>query len=238
MKNIFWIIILSTILLTSYSTVIAQIITTNLNTSYHSQEFVSVKLPWSIRIAKSFILRHPGSVTYDKYMTKNSWNYEQGVMLESMKKMYEFTNDEQYLNFIQENIEQYVDEKGNIKTYSYKDFNLDNMNSGRALLFLYEKTKEAKYKVAADTLRKQLENQPRTNSGGFWHKKIYPYQMWLDGLFMAAPFYAQYSIMFSEYENLSDIINQFKLIYEKTVDKKTDLLYHAWNENKEQEWAN
>ncbi|MCB0753759.1 MAG: glycoside hydrolase family 88 protein, partial [Ignavibacteriae bacterium] len=193
--------------------------------------------PWSKRIAQSFVLRHPGSVTYDEYMTKNSWNYEQGVMLEAMKKMYEYTNDEQYFNFIKENIDQFVDEKGNIKEYPYDAFNSDHINAGKALLFLYEKTKESKYKTAADILRKQIQNQPRTISGGFWHKKIYPYQMWLDGLYMAEPFYAQYSKIFSQPENYDDIIHQFKLVYEKTVDEKTGLLYHAWNENKEQKWA-
>lgn len=193
--------------------------------------------PWSKRIAQSFVLRHPGSVTYDEYMTKNSWNYEQGVMLEAMKKMYEYTNDEQYFNFIKENIDQFVDEKGNIKEYPYDAFNSDHINAGKALLFLYEKTKESKYKTAADTLRKQIQNQPRTISGGFWHKKIYPYQMWLDGLYMVEPFYAQYSKIFSQPENYDDIIHQFKLVYEKTVDEKTGLLYHAWNENKEQKWA-
>ena len=170
---------------------------------------------WSFRIAQSFIQSHPGSVTHDEFMTKDSWNYEQGVMLESMKKMYELTKDEQYFNFVKENINQYVNEDGKIRTYPYNEFNIDYINSGRALLFLYEKTKEIKYKIAADTLRKQIENQPRTISGGFWHKQIYPYQMWLDGLYMAGPFYAEYSRMFSQPEYFDDIINQFTLVYEK-----------------------
>lgn len=192
---------------------------------------------WSNRIAQSFVIRHPGSVTYDEYMPKEKWNYEQGVMLEAMKKMYEFTGEDEYYNFIKGNIDQYVGENGNIRTYPFKDFNLDKINPGRALLFLYSKTKIEKYKVAADTLRKQLNSQPRTVNSGFWHKKIYPYQMWLDGLFMAGPFYSQYSQLFDE-DNYSDIFNQFRLVYEKTVDDKTGLLYHAWNENKEQKWAN
>ncbi|MFZ1290939.1 MAG: glycoside hydrolase family 88 protein, partial [Melioribacteraceae bacterium] len=197
---------------------------------------ISLKLPWSERIAQSFVLRHPGSVTFDQYMTKNNWNYEQGVMLEGMKKMYELTNDKQYYNFIKENIDQFVSENGKIKTYKYSDFNIDNINAGRALLFLYENEKLEKYKTAIDTLSKQIKNQPKTLSGGFWHKKIYPYQMWLDGLFMAQPFYAKYTQLFSE-DNFEDIFNQFTMIYEKTLDEKTGLLHHAWNENKEQKWA-
>ncbi len=201
-----------------------------------SDLYISHNLPWSTKIAESFILRHPGSVTYDEYMTKKKWNYEQGVMLEAMQKMYEMTNEQKYYDFIKNNIDQYVDDKGEIKTYKYNNFNLDNINTGRALLFLYQKTKSEKYKIAADILRKQLQNQPRTLSGGFWHKKIYPYQMWLDGLFMAEPFYAQYSSMFSQ-DNYDDIFRQFNLIYKNTLDEKTGLLYHAWNENKEQKWA-
>jgi unsaturated rhamnogalacturonyl hydrolase len=201
-----------------------------------SEIYISNQLPWSTRIAQSFVIRHPGSVTYDHFMTKNTWNYEQGVMLEGLRKMYEVTNDMQYFDFIKENIDQFVNDEGKIETYKYDSFNLDNVNTGRALLFLFAKTKELKYKIAADTLRKQLQNQPRTFSGGFWHKKIYPYQMWLDGLFMAEPFYAQYSKMFPQ-NNFDDIFNQFELVYKNTIDLKTGLLYHAWNENKEQKWA-
>ncbi|MBK8946311.1 MAG: glycoside hydrolase family 88 protein [Ignavibacteriae bacterium] len=197
---------------------------------------ISPKLSWSERIAQSFVLRHPGSVTYDKYMTKNNWNYEQGVMLEAMKKMYEFTGDLQYYKFIKENINQFVNDNGEIKTYKISEFNIDHINAGRALLYLYENEKLEKYKFAIDSLRKQIELHPRTLSGGFWHKKIYPYQMWLDGLFMAQPFYANYSQQFKE-DNFDDIFKQFNLMYEKTFDEKTELLHHAWNENKEQKWA-
>lgn len=227
-KNIFELVTIFLIVMSS--TIFSQ-------NSKGTPKTINLLRPWSTRIAESFIQTHPGSVTYDQYMTKDKWNYEQGVMLEAMKKMFEYTNNEKYFNFIKENVDQYVKENGIIKTYPYDDFNLDKINSGRALLFLYSKTKDKKYKIAADTLRKQLENQPRTNAGGFWHKKRYPFQMWLDGLFMAQPFNAEYSIMFSEEESLDDIIKQFTLVYEKTLDSKTGLLYHAWNENKEQLWA-
>ncbi len=194
-------------------------------------------LPWSTRIAKSFTERHPGAVTYDQYMTKKDWSYEQGVMLEGMMKMYNYTGDKLYKDFVIDNLELYIEEDGKIKTYPYHAFNLDKIKPGRALLFAYNETKDKKFKIAADTLMKQIQNQPRTLSGGFWHKKRYPFQMWLDGLFMAEPFYADYSGQFNQPENFRDIINQFILSYEKTVDPETGLLYHAWNENKEQRWA-
>lgn len=202
-----------------------------------SDILISDTLKWSERLSESFIVRHPGSVTFDEYMTKNDWNYEQGVVLEALRQMYVKTDDDKYFNFIKENIDQFVTEEGKILKYNYDTFNLDNINTGRQLLFLYEKTKSEKYKIAADTLRKQLKYQPRTKEGGFWHKQIYPYQMWLDGIYMSGPFYAQYVTMFEEDKNYDDITFQIKTVYKHTLDEKTGLLYHAWNENKEQRWA-
>lgn len=198
---------------------------------------ISSELPLSERIAQSFVRRHPGNVTYDEYMTKTEWNYEQGVMLEGLRQMYELTGDELYFNFIKGNLDHYIENNGAIKTYPYDAFNLDKIKPGGALLFVYSKTGAEKYKFAADTLMRQIKNQPRTKSGGFWHKKRYPYQMWLDGLFMAEPFYAQYSEMFNQAENYEDIFFQFTEVYNRTLDKNTGLLYHAWNENREQKWA-
>jgi unsaturated rhamnogalacturonyl hydrolase len=87
-------------------------------------------------------------------------------------------------------------------------------------------------------LRKQLNEHPRTNSGGFWHKKRYPYQMWLDGLYMGAPFYARYTYTFENSANLDDVVKQFELIQTNLLDKKTGLLYHGWDESKQMAWAN
>jgi unsaturated rhamnogalacturonyl hydrolase len=199
---------------------------------------VSSQWPWSKRIAESFVLRHPGAVTYDSLSPSEKWNYEQGLMLEALHQMWLFTKDQRYFDFIRGNIDLYVDESGSIKTYKYDDFNIDNVAVGRALLTLFETTQNKKYKSAADTLRRQLKNQPRTNEGGFWHKKIYPYQMWLDGLFMGEPFYAWYAKQFNEPESFDDIINQFVYIAKHTRDLKTGLLYHAWDESKKQRWAN
>jgi unsaturated rhamnogalacturonyl hydrolase len=199
---------------------------------------VSLRWPWSKRIAESFILRHPGAVTYDLLSPSEKWNYEQGLMLEALHQMWLFTNDQRYFDFIRRNIDLYVDDSGIIKTYRYDDFNIDNVAVGRALLTLFETTENRKYKYAADTLRHQLRNQPRTHEGGFWHKQIYPYQMWLDGLFMGEPFYAWYAKKFNEPESFNDIVNQFVYIAKHTRDPKTGLLYHAWDESKQQRWAN
>jgi unsaturated rhamnogalacturonyl hydrolase len=117
------------------------------------------------------------------------------------------------------------------------DYSLDMIAGGRALLFLYEQTKQEKYRLAANLLRTQLCAQPRTRAGGFWHKKIYPYQMWLDGLYMAEPFYAWYSVMFGQQTAFDDIINQFVVSYQRTLDPATGLCFHVWDESRAQRWA-
>lgn len=192
---------------------------------------------WPTRIARSFVVRHPGSVTYDSLSPNQRWNYEQGLMLVALRSMWLHSGEKQYFEFIKGNVDQFVEENGSIRTYKYEEFNLDNIAMGRALLTVYEVTKELKYKSAADTLRKQLANQPRTKEGGFWHKQIYPYQMWLDGLFMAEPFYAWYSVMTKDTQSYDDIVNQFVYVYKHTRDPNTGLLYHGWDESKQQKWA-
>ena len=199
---------------------------------------VDNNLPWSKRIAESFLVRHPGSVTYDTGFTSTKWTYEQGLMLQALIQMWRFSNDQKYFDFVQHNLEQYIDSTGTIRTYRYSDFNLDNLACGRPVLTLYNMTSDQRYKKAADTLRAQLKNQPRTKSGGFWHKKIYPYQMWLDGLYMAEPFYTMYAATFNTPDDYDDIAEQFLLIARNTHDEKTGLYYHGWDESKNEKWAN
>ncbi|RPI70613.1 MAG: glycosyl hydrolase family 88 [Ignavibacteriales bacterium] len=190
-----------------------------------------------IKIAEGFIELHPDTVAYKTEAKSYKWNYEQGLMLDAFYQLYKLTGDEKYFNYLKKNIDYYVEEDGSIKTYKMKDFNIDNISPGRVLLHLYAETKNEKYKKAADTLMKQLENHPRTNEGGFWHKKIYPYQMWLDGLYMAQPFYTRYAAMFNEPEIFDDAAKQFLLIEKYLKDEKTGLYYHGYDESKEQKWA-
>lgn len=193
---------------------------------------------WSERMAESFVSSHPDTIAYATDPKSGLWTYEQGVMLESLIQLATATGDERYWAYIKRNIDLYVKEDGHIESYQYATFNLDNIASGRALLALYSRTHDPRYKKAADTLRKQLSNQPRTPSGGFWHKRIYPNQMWLDGLYMAEPFYAEYARMFNEPSDYDDIAHQFMLIESHMRDSKTGLLYHAWDESRQQRWAN
>ncbi|KAF0140323.1 MAG: glycosyl hydrolase family 88 [Stygiobacter sp.] len=193
---------------------------------------------WSTKIAQSFMERNPKFIVYDQNPTKQKWNYEQGLMLNAMRQMYYHTKDKKYFEYVKHNLDQNVQSDGSVTTYKIDEYNIDQVGPGRALLFAYEMTKDIKYKKAADLLRNQLATHPRTKSGGFWHKQIYPWQMWLDGLYMGEPFYAEYSKTFNSSKDFDDIAHQFELIYSKTKDAKTGLLYHAWDESKEQKWAN
>jgi unsaturated rhamnogalacturonyl hydrolase len=185
----------------------------------------------------NLIALHPDTLAYKTEAKSYKWNYEQGLVLESIYRLWTKTKDEKYFNYIKKNIDYYVDEDGSIKTYKLNDFNIDNVAPGRVLLHLYETTKQNKYKLAADTLIRQLQLHPRTSEGGFWHKKIYPNQMWLDGLYMAEPFYSEYSVMFNSQKNFDDIANQFLLIKKHLYDEKTGLYFHGWDESKQQKWA-
>lgn len=166
------------------------------------------------------------------------WSYEQGVMLKGIEGLWLNTADGKYFNFIQRSIDRFVNDDGTIKTYKLDDYNLDNINEGKLLLTLYRVTEKEKYKKAADHLREQLKNQPRTHEGGFWHKKIYPFQMWLDGLYMGEPFYAEYAATFHDDAAFDDIAKQFVWMETHARDPKTGLLYHGWDESKQQRWAN
>ena len=170
------------------------------------------------------------------YPTK--WTYEHGLVLKAIERVWENTRDKQYLDFIQRNIDHFVNDDGSIRTYSVDEYNIDHILPGRALLFLYKTTRQEKYKNAAALLRSQLKTHPRTSDGGFWHKKIYPSQMWLDGLFMGEPFYAEYATTFNDPAAFDDIAKQFILMERHSRDDKTGLLYHGWDESKQQRWAN
>jgi len=167
----------------------------------------------------------------------SKWSYEQGVVLKGIEGVWLSTGDGRYFNFIQKGMDNFVSADGTIRSYNTEDYNLDNINCGKSLLLLYKVTGQDKYRKAAALLREQLKNHPRTSEGGFWHKKIYPQQMWLDGLYMAEPFYAEYAATFHETAAFEDIAKQFILMETHARDPKTGLLYHGWDESKQQRWA-
>ena len=197
---------------------------------------VKVKRDWAVLMTDSFMASHPKYISYDS--TKPKWDYEFGFMLYAIWNVYEKTGDQKYFDYVKDNLDYYINDEGQIKTYKSQNFRLDDIEPGRAILNLYDKTGVKKYEKAALLLRKQLTEQPRTKEGGFWHKKIYEHQMWLDGLYMAEPFYAEFANKFNEPKDFDDIAHQFILMYDHSKDKRTGLLYHGWDESKTQKWAN
>jgi unsaturated rhamnogalacturonyl hydrolase len=189
------------------------------------------------RVFENFIKLFPDTVAYKSETKSYKWNYEQGLILEAFYRMWKFSEEEKYYTYLKKNVDYYVAPDGEILTYKFDDYNLDNISPGRQLLNLYSITKEEKYKHAADLLIEQLQQQPRTNEGGFWHKEKYPYQMWLDGLYMAEPFYVQYSVMFNQRKYFDDVANQFLIIQKYLKDEKTGLYYHGYDESRQQKWA-
>jgi unsaturated rhamnogalacturonyl hydrolase len=165
------------------------------------------------------------------------WNYEQGVILKAIEQMWYSTGDPKYFRHIQKGMDYWIDENGNHKDYHLEEYNIDHITPGTAMMTMYRVTGNDKYRKIIELLRSQLKTHPRTKEGGFWHKKIYPWQMWLDGLYMGEPFYAEYSVVFGE-DNWNDIANQFVWMEKHARDGKTGLLYHGWDESKEQRWAN
>jgi len=184
---------------------------------------------WSVRMAESTLQRYS--------LNDVLWHYEHGLQVLAIQKVAEVTGEAQYKGFVLDWIDQFVQADGDIRTYRADEYNLDLINAGKLLFGALELTGDQRYRKALDLLREQLRKQPRTHSNGFWHKKIYPYQMWLDGIYMAEPFLAEYAYRFDEPATFEDVAYQICLVEEHTRDKKTGLLYHAWDESKTQRWA-
>lgn len=170
-------------------------------------------------------------------MELERWNYHWGCVLLGAQFLYEITGQEIYLESILHFGEKYVDKEGNIIGFDPSEHNVDLMASGRLLYFLYDYTKDEKYLKGIHTIRCALNQQPRTSEGNFWHKEIYPWQVWLDGLYMVQPFYMEYEKRFNHKKNYSDILNQFKNVRRHLFDENKKLYYHAYDEKRTMIWA-
>lgn len=190
--------------------------------------------PWSAKMAATVMdIRKDSS---DGAPAK--WTYDQGVVWRGLEGLWYNTGDGRYFKYIQRCMDRLVDQQGNIPTYKQEDYNLDNILCGRILLLLYKVTNRDKYYKAATLLRQQLKDQPRTHGGSFWHKKKYPWQVWLDGLYMAQPFYAEYASLFHEDTAFNDIAKQFISIDLNARNLINGLYYHGWDESRQEKWAN
>jgi unsaturated rhamnogalacturonyl hydrolase len=154
-----------------------------------------------------------------------------------MMQVWQETKNEAFYNYAKTYADKFIGNNGSIAGYRTEDHNIDAVNSGKFLFILYKHTKEQRYWDAIEFLRDELDKQPRTSEGGFWHKQRYPHQMWLDGLYMGAPFYAQYALEKNESASFDDIVKQFEIIHKHTYNPTVGLNYHGWDESKEQKWA-
>ena len=185
---------------------------------------------WHVRIADGLMNIYP---TLDK-----RWSYDYGVVWKGMADLYALTGKQTYFGYLKRGIDSFLNADGTaIRDYFREEYNLDYINNGKILLYLWQETGEQRYRTAAEMLMDQVLHQPRTPEGGFWHKKIYENQMWLDGLYMCAPFYAQAAKLFKHPEWAEDIVHQFLLVREKTMHRLTGLSLHAWDSAKVQPWA-
>lgn len=165
------------------------------------------------------------------------WSYIDGCMAIAILQMYEVTGEAHYAAFLETFIDYYVAEDGTILGYNKADYNADSINEGKVLFFLWEKTRKEKYRKAIEVLMAQVTEQPRIPAGNFWHKLIYPHQVWLDGLYMIQPFYAAYAVLNDREDLLQDSQRQFKTVKQLMTDEQTGLLYHGYDDAKEMFWA-
>ncbi|GAA5020939.1 family 88 glycosyl hydrolase [Marivirga lumbricoides] len=187
-------------------------------------------------MATSEIKRVPDAQYLD-FREKPKWEYTNGLVCSAMLKVWEATDDSLYFNYAKAYADSMINAQGQIKTYKLSDYNIDRVNPGKFLIELYKVTGKENYKLAIETLRKQMAEHPRTSEGGFWHKKRYPHQMWLDGLYMGSPFLAKYAKNYSEEALFDDVANQIYLIDKYAYDSISGLYYHGWDESREQDWA-
>ena len=168
---------------------------------------------------------------------RDLWNYEDGCVLIGLNALYEATRDERYFDSLRMFIDRYIGEDGVIRLYNPSEYNIDYIPAGRVLFPLYERTGLQKYRAAAESLMNQLRTQPRTKAGSFWHKGIYPNQVWLDGLYMGLPFYAMYETRFGDGSRFEDIMKQFTNCRETLYSEKDELYFHAYCESRDIFWC-
>ena len=170
---------------------------------------------------------------------KSNWNYIDGVMIKAVLQMYSVSKDEKYLKFADDFIDYRVHEDGTIEGYSIGEKNIDNVNAGKTLFELYDLTGKEKYRKAIDLVYSQIEIMPRCNNEAksFWHKDIYPNQVWLDGMYMGQPFYMEYETRYNNRKNYADIFGQFKYVIENMRNPLNGLYFHAIDTSKEAFWC-
>jgi unsaturated rhamnogalacturonyl hydrolase len=193
---------------------------------------------WSVRMAQSVMNRYPILTDMDRIFHGRSapkWQYDIAMVAQAIHGLGEM--DPAYESYMKEYMDFFIGEEGEIFNYNYCDFNLDKINPGNNLILLYQRTGKEKYRMAIDQLVRQLKNQKHNPDGGFWHKAIYPHQMWLDGVYMSSPFMARYAEAFEEPRWFDEVVRQITLIEKHTRDPESGLLYHAYDASRGMKWS-
>lgn len=190
-------------------------------------------LKWSLKMANTILAKSDSLIYYVD--NKPKWAYDVaflGMAIDMLGNV-----DPKYSKYMEDWVRWFVKPDGSVTDYRLNEYNLDRIFPGRNLLIVYKRDPKPEYKLALDNFILQLNTHPKTNSGGYWHKNIYPWQMWLDGIFMASTYMAQYASEFNKPEWFDVATTQTKMIYGKTVDSETGLLLHAWDESRSQKWC-
>nr|WP_284500411.1 glycoside hydrolase family 88 protein [Microbulbifer sp. GX H0434] len=198
-------------------------------------------LRWSQRVADSELERKTMDYAFggfDPIRKRPSYfEYTTGLLMQGYDDLNQVAPDPRYSRAVKEVMGSFVNPDGSINGYVQSKYNIDSINAGKMLLRLFERNQKPSFKAAVDTLYQQLENHPRTTAGAFWHKKRYPGQVWLDGVYMGIPFLAHYEQLMHEDPDFEEVLAEFKVVNEKLRDPETGLFYHAWDEKRAQEWA-
>ncbi|CAG7619109.1 glycoside hydrolase family 105 protein [Paenibacillus allorhizosphaerae] len=190
---------------------------------------------WAVQTAES-IMSASDPQGYHPELAKR-WAYVPGMTLLAFARLWRQTGERKYYDYVKKHMDLFLQPDGSIRGYTIEEYNLDQVNQGKVLFPLLHATGEPRFEKAAHLLAAQLKGQPRTSEGGFWHKKVYPFQMWLDGLYMSSPFLAEYAKTFGRPELFDEVATQILLVERNTRDPKTGLLYHGWDESGEQRWC-
>ena len=197
--------------------------------------------PYSVKMMMSEMLRNPDATWLDGRQGDRKWNYTTGLELKSFLDVAHRYDLPYAVDYVRDWADTMATDEGKVYGYKLENYNLDHICPARIYFDLYFMTGDQKYRRELREIRRQLDTQPRTESGEFWHKQIYPHQVWLDGLYMALPFYTQYARRFGPGEDRDslyrDIVHQFVEAARNTRDPETGLFRHAWDESRKMFWA-
>ena len=176
--------------------------------------------------------------------------YHQGVALSGMQKIYLLTGDKRYFNYIKDYVDSVIGKNGEIIGFNHEITPDDAPQLAKealtmldhkqpTILFynLYDETGDKKYLNAIKTVATSMYYWPVNNYGGYWHMMTQPYQMWMDGAYMAGPLSVMYADRFDDEILRERAIKQVFIMNEHMRDEKTGLYYHGWDDSKKEVWA-